>query len=186
LLFKLLDGAKPWLDAREAWQRGDGTAAAIATSPGVPPTSALTDHVVVAGYGRVGRLIGEALHAQGHSVLVLEEEKECVAMLHQQGVATIVGNAARDDVLAAANLAHARALVVTLPDAFEGGEVVREARLANPRLTIIARADSDASKAHLRQQGADLVVLAESELARGMLERLHAGQSVQTAASGTA
>jgi monovalent cation:H+ antiporter-2, CPA2 family len=142
--------------------------------------------VVVAGYGRVGRLIGEALHAQGHAVLVLEEEKECVAMLHQQGIATIVGNAARDDVLVAANLAHARALVVTVPDAFEGGEMVRVARLANPQLHIIARADSDASKVHLRQQGADLVVLAESELARGMLERLHAGPYVQAATPGAA
>jgi monovalent cation:H+ antiporter-2, CPA2 family len=76
--------------------------------------------------------------------------------------------------------------VVTVPDAFEGGEMVRVARLANPRLPIIARADSDASKAHLRQQGADLVVLAESELARGMLEHLRAGQFAQTASSGTA
>ena len=182
LLFKLLDRAKPWLDALEARQHG--AAAAIAQSPEIPPTSALSRHVVVAGYGRVGRLIGEALHAQGHAVLVLEEEKECVAMLQQHGIATIVGNAARDEVLAAANLAHARALVVTVPDAFEGGEIVRVARLANPQLTIIARADSDASKAHLRQQGADLVVLAESELARGMLERLRAGQSVQTAMLG--
>jgi monovalent cation:H+ antiporter-2, CPA2 family len=186
LLFKLLDRAKPWLDAREARQRDGAAAATTATPTEIPPTNPLSGHVVVAGYGRVGRLIGEALHAQGHPVLVLEEEKECVAMLHQQGIATIVGNAARDDVLAAANLAHARALVVTVPDAFEGGEMVRVARLANPRLPIIARADSDASKAHLRQQGADLVVLAESELARGMLEHLRAGQFAQTALSGTA
>jgi monovalent cation:H+ antiporter-2, CPA2 family len=174
------------LDAREARQRDGAAAATTATPTEIPPTNPLSGHVVVAGYGRVGRLIGEALHAQGHPVLVLEEEKECVAMLHQQGIATIVGNAARDDVLAAANLAHARALVVTVPDAFEGGEMVRVARLANPRLPIIARADSDASKAHLRQQGADLVVLAESELARGMLEHLRAGQFAQTASSGTA
>lgn len=181
LLFKLLDRAKPWLDAREARQRGDDATAVTIASPEILVTSALSGHVVVAGYGRVGRLIGEALHVQGHAVLVLEEEKERVAMLHQHGITTIVGNAARDDVLEAANLTHARALVVTVPDAFESGEVVRVARLANPRLQIIARADSDACKVHLRQQGADLVVLAESELARGMLEHLRAGQAGQTA-----
>ena len=97
-------------------------------------------------------------------------------MLREQGIETIVGNAARDDVLEAANLTQARALVVTVPDAFESGEVVRMARLANPQLQIIARADSDASMAHLQQQGADLVVLAEPELARGMLEHLGALQ----------
>jgi monovalent cation:H+ antiporter-2, CPA2 family len=140
-------------------------------------TSTLTGHVVVAGYGRVGRLVGESLHERGDAVLVLEEEKEKIEMLREHGIEAIVGNAAQDDVLEAANLAHARALVVTVPDAFESGEVVRLARLANPELQIIARADSDAGMAHLLQKGADLVVLAEPELARGMLEHLLARES---------
>jgi len=95
-------------------------------------------------------------------------------MLRERGVETIVGNAMRDDVLDAANLPHARALVVTVPDAFESGEVVRLARLANPDLQIIARADSDECMTHLLEKGANLVVLAEPELARGMLEHLQA------------
>ncbi|OOG45620.1 YbaL family putative K(+) efflux transporter [Rhodanobacter sp. C01] len=178
LLFKLLDRAKPWLDAREVRQHGDVVVpASIEPASEILVTSALSGHVVVAGYGRVGRLVGEALQEQGDAVLVLEEEKERVAMLRQQDIETIVGNAARDDVLEAANLAHARALVVTLPDAFESGEVVRVARLANPQLQIIARADSDACMEHLQQQGATLVVLAEPELARCMLEHLRAGES---------
>ena len=177
LLFKLLDRAKPWLDAREALQLGDAVVpASIEPVSEILVTSALRGHVVVAGYGRVGRLVGETLHGRGNAVLVLEEEQERVAMLREQGIETIVGNAARDDVLEAANLIQARALVVTVPDAFESGEVVRVARLANPQLQIIARADSDASMAHLQQQGADLVVLAEPELARGMLEHLVALQ----------
>ena len=174
LLFKLLDRARPWLDAREALQ-----GQALLPAPAEPAleilaASSLAGHVVVAGYGRVGRLVGESLHERGDAVLVLEEEKERVEMLREQGIETIVGNAARDDVLEAANLAHARALLVTVPDAFESGEVVRLARLANPKLQIIARADSDASVAHLLKKGADLVVLAEPELARGMLEHLRA------------
>jgi monovalent cation:H+ antiporter-2, CPA2 family len=175
LLFKLLDRARPWLDAREALQQDQALASAL-VEPAVEilAASTLAGHVVVAGYGRVGRLVGESLHGQGDAVLVLEEEKEQVEMLREHGIETIVGNAARDDVLEAANLAHARALVVTVPDAFESGEVVRLARLANPKLQIIARADSDAGMAHLLQKGADLVVLAEPELARGMLEHLRA------------
>jgi len=173
LLFKLLDRARPWLDAREALQQDQS----LVPAPDEPAaeilvTSALVGHVVVAGYGRVGRLVGESLHEQGDAVLVLEEEKEQVEMLREHGIETIVGNAAQDDVLEAANLGHARALIVTVPDAFESGEVVRLARLANPLLQIIARADSDAGMAHLLQKGADLVVLAEPELARGMLEHL--------------
>jgi CPA2 family monovalent cation:H+ antiporter-2 len=173
LLFKLLDRARPWLDAREALQ--EPALAPALVEPAVAEilaVSTLAGHVVVAGYGRVGRLVGESLHEQGDAVLVLEEEKEQVEMLREHGIETIVGNAAKDDVLEAANLAHARALVVTVPDAFESGEVVRLARLANPGLQIIARADSDAGMAHLLEKGADRVVLAEPELARGMLEHL--------------
>jgi monovalent cation:H+ antiporter-2, CPA2 family len=178
LLFKLLDRARPWLDAREALQQEPALAPAL-VEPAVEilAVSTLAGHVVVAGYGRVGRLVGESLHGQGDAVLVLEEEMERVEMLREHGIETIVGNASRDDVLEAANLAHARALVVTVPDAFESGEVVRLARLANPKLQIIARADSDASMEHLLQRGADLVVLAEPELARGMLEHLRARES---------
>ena len=176
LLFKLLDRARPWLDAREALQ-GQALAPALVEPSVEIAISTLAGHVVVVGYGRVGRLVGESLRERGDAVLVLEEEKEQIEMLHEHGIETIVGNAAQDDVLEAANLAHARALVVTVPDAFESGEVVRLARLANPKLQIIARADSDAGMAHLLQKGADLVVLAEPELARGMLEHLHARES---------
>ncbi|MBB6186291.1 YbaL family putative K(+) efflux transporter [Rhodanobacter sp. MP7CTX1] len=177
LLFKLLDRARPWLDAREALQQEQALAPALVEPAADMATSTLTGHVVVAGYGRVGRLVGESLHERGDAVLVLEEEKEKIEMLREHGIEAIVGNAAQDDVLEAANLAHARALVVTVPDAFESGEVVRLARLANPKLQIIARADSDAGMAHLLQKGADLVVLAEPELARGMLEHLLARES---------
>jgi len=173
LLFKLLDRARPWLDAREALQQGPAsTPAPVEPEVESLPVSTLAGHVVVAGYGRVGRLVGESLREQGDAVLVLEEEKERVDMLRKHGVETIVGNAMRDDVLDAANLPHARALVVTVPDAFESGEVVRLARLANPNLQIIARADSDECMTHLLEKGANLVVLAEPELARGMLEHL--------------
>jgi len=173
LLFKLLDRARPWLDAREALQQGPAsTPAPVEPEVESLPVSTLAGHVVVAGYGRVGRLVGESLREQGDAVLVLEEEKERVDMLREHGVETIVGNAMRDDVLDAANLPHARALVVTVPDAFESGEVVRLARLANPNLQIIARADSDECMTHLLEKGANLVVLAEPELARGMLEHL--------------
>jgi CPA2 family monovalent cation:H+ antiporter-2 len=176
LLFKLLDRARPWLDVREAAQ-SDGAAIARQASEILPSTS--TGHVVLAGYGRIGQAIGDALRRQGMALLVLEENQELVAMLHGQGIETIDGNASRDDVLEAANLPHASALVITVPDPFEGGEVVRVARQANPRLRIIARADSDDGMAHLKQQGADVVVLAAPELARGMLEHLHLPEGIR-------
>jgi len=67
---------------------------------------------------------------------------------------------------------------VTVPDAFEAGEVIRVARLLNPQLEILARASSSAGVTHLREQGADFVVSGENEMARGMLDRLHADHAL--------
>ncbi|MBD8882031.1 Kef family K(+) transporter [Rhodanobacter sp. 7MK24] len=178
LLFKLLDHAKPWLDAREA------THAATAAAPPDEPVhdDDLSGHVVVAGYGRVGRLLCDALRADGVPLLAMEMEHDRVEDLRSQGIRTISGQASRDDALAAANLGAAKALLVTVPDVFEAGEIVRVARQINPGLTICARAGSGAGVAHLRGQGASLVVSGEREIARGMLDRLSAdGMAAATA-----
>jgi CPA2 family monovalent cation:H+ antiporter-2 len=173
----LLDRLKPWLDARDARAQAAADALTAQTQPAAEgttawPLTALHDHVVVAGYGRLGQLLGDQLRARGDTLLVLEERDDRVEVLRQQGIDTIEGNASMEAVLASANLAQARALFVTLPKAFESGEVVYAARKHNPQLTIIARADSEECLQHLQGQGADLVLLGERELVRLMLERL--------------
>ena len=80
------------------------------------------------------------------------------------------GNGADGRVLAAANLAEARLLLVAIPNAFEAGQIVEQARAANPRLEIVARAHFDAEVDHLRQHGANEVIMGEREIARSMLE----------------
>lgn len=174
LLFKLLDRAKPWLDAREAAAEG---AAARTEEPISEHAGDLSGHVVVAGYGRMGRLLCDELRAHGDSPVVMEMIRERVEELRAQGIRTIDGQASSDEALAAANLGAARALLVTVPDAFEAGQIVRAARQSNPRLTICARAGSGAAAAHLHEQGANLVVSGEREMARGMLDRLSTGEA---------
>ncbi len=183
LLFKLFDRAKPWLDAREAAQAAMEAAPVASDEPVPEQAGDLAGHVVVVGYGRVGRLICDELRRRGWPLLVMEMEPERIEALRAQGIRTISGHAARDEALAAANLGAAKALLVTAPDAFEAGEIVRVARRINPRLPIHACAGSGAAVAHLREQGIDLVVSGEREMARGMLEQLAAdGAAPATAA----
>ena len=89
----------------------------------------------------------------------------------RDGAEIHTGNAADPEVLAVANLATARRLFVTIPEPFEAGQVVEQARLLNPSLEILARAHSDAAVEHLERLGATLVVLGEREIAERMLER---------------
>jgi CPA2 family monovalent cation:H+ antiporter-2 len=92
-----------------------------------------------------------------------------LAKLRENKVETVEGNAARDDVLKAANPSGARYLVIAIPEAFEAGQIVQQARAVNPEIQIIARAHSDAEVEHLTNLGADIAVLGEREIAHGMI-----------------
>jgi CPA2 family monovalent cation:H+ antiporter-2 len=131
----------------------------------------LTDHAVLIGYGRVGRLVAEGLAERGWPILVIEDAEDAFERAKAAPREAIQGNAADDRVLAAANLGDARMLLVAIPNAFEAGQIVEQARAANPRLEIVARAHFDAEVEHLLQHGADIVIMGEREIARSMLER---------------
>ena len=140
------------------------------TAVTLQPTS-LSGHDVLIGYGRVGSLIGQALAKRGMKILVIETSDDGVEKARQDGAEVIVGNAADSEILTAANVASARRLFVTIPEPFEAGQAVQQARSANPKLDILARAHSNAAVDHLNKLGANLVVLGESEIADRMLER---------------
>jgi len=74
----------------------------------------------------------------------------------------------------AARPAAARYLVIAIPDAFEAGQIVQQARAVNPKIEIIARAHSDAEVEHLTSLGANIAIMGEREIARGMIGELDA------------
>jgi CPA2 family monovalent cation:H+ antiporter-2 len=143
------------------------TADAATPARGELTPTALSGHYIVVGHGRVGSVIEEALRAGNAPTLVIEDR----AVPNLVGVEVIKGNAADPDVLTAANPAAARCIFVAVPDAFEAGTIVEQARAANPSVPIIARAHSEAEHQHLTRLGATHTVLGERELAREMLRK---------------
>ena len=101
---------------------------------------------------------------------MIEESSKVIDQLRSRGVEAVSGNAAAAEVLGTANLAAARVLFIAMPNAFEAGQIVEQARAANPGLRIIARAHLDAEVDYLRQLGADVIIMGEREIARAMLE----------------
>ena len=134
------------------------------------PVTRLSRHVVLIGHGRVGSVVSEALRAAGVPFLVVEADQDAAAALRQQSIETITGNAADPEVVRATNLASARCLLVAIPDAFEGGQVVEQARAISPELLIVARAHSEEEVAHLKTHGASIVIMGEHEIAKAMIE----------------
>jgi len=135
-----------------------------------PQATSLTDHTILVGYGRVGSLVGQALREKALPFLVIEDAARPQGRLREDGVETISGNGVRNEILGSANVAGARRLIVAIPNAFEAGQIVETAKAANPQLTIIARAHSDAEVDHLTNLGAGTVIMGEREIARGIID----------------
>lgn len=164
LLFVALDRLKPWLEARE------GSASAVAPNP-----SAVTEiegHVVLVGFGKVGHRIVMALLESGRKVVVIEDHAEVVEALNGDGIPALYGNGAAPGMMEAARIESARFLLVAIPDALEAGQIIEHARRINPDIEVIARAYTDAELAHLEKHGATHTVIGETEIARGMAQRV--------------
>jgi CPA2 family monovalent cation:H+ antiporter-2 len=197
LVFAGVDRLKPWFERRRppVETAPDAPVAAApkqpkkkeadpAESDGPPQPTKLDNHAVLVGYGRVGSLVGKTLKESGKPFLVIEDGEKPLANLRAEGVEVIVGNAASSDVLAAANLKGASDLIVAIPNGFEAGQVVSQARTTNPGMRIVARAHSDAEVDHLMGLGANAVVMGEREIARGLIEEMSGG-SATTEPDGT-
>jgi monovalent cation:H+ antiporter-2, CPA2 family len=183
LLNPILFAAKERLRLRLAHKDGGpGTPVPVPEAePEIVPTG-LRDHVVLVGCGRVGQIVCDGLLAEGWPMFVIEEGNAAVERLRARSIEAIAGNAARPELLKAANLTQARMLFVAIPNAFEAGQIIEQARKSNPALQIVARAHYDAEIAHLAQLGADSVIMGEQEIARTMLERARAQQKPAAAA----
>jgi CPA2 family monovalent cation:H+ antiporter-2 len=146
----------------------------VTEAPPEAPTSK-TGHTVLVGYGRVGVPVAEAVTTAGTPLVVIEDAEDRVAAARTAGLEVIARNAASGRALALANIRAAATLFVAIPNAFEAGQVVQQARRDNTSLKIIARAHSDEEAEYLAGLGATRVILGEREIGLGMVEAAAGG-----------
>ncbi len=121
--------------------------------------AAMTEHVIVAGCGRLGRAITRAVANSGHEVVVVDRDAERLAAMGQPFV---LGDATEDDVLVAAGIDRAATLVAAVTTDADNLYVTLSARSRRPDLFIIARARQETAEDKLRQAGANRVVNPQS------------------------
>lgn len=138
----------------------------------LPPPILEREHAVLIGHGRVGGLVSARLRAAGTPFVVVVDKRDKADELREQGYSVVLGNAASPGVLELANIAEARWLLIAIPNGFEAGQIASHARAVNPPLDIVARAHFDAEVDYLEQNGANLVIMGEREIACGMVHRL--------------
>jgi voltage-gated potassium channel len=118
----------------------------------------ITGHVIVCGFGRVGRILAHYVTGAGQDVVVIENDPDRAAFAEGSGVLVVRGDATTDEVLREAGIERARVLVAALTTDADNLFVTLTARSGRPDLFIVGRARIESSMAKLTQAGADRVV----------------------------
>ena len=133
--------------------------------------------VILAGFGRVGNVVGRLLRANGIEITVLDADSDRVDVLRKLGLEVYYGDATRLDLLHAAGAAHAKMIVLALDDASKNLELVETVRKHFPHLQILARAEDRPDAYDLMAAGVDQVFreTLDSSLALGVEALRHLG-----------
>jgi CPA2 family monovalent cation:H+ antiporter-2 len=118
----------------------------------------LKDHVVICGYGRTGQRVAELLKLEGITFIALDADPHCIRTAQNAGANVVFGNADRAEVLQAAGIGRARAVVVSYPDSNSAERVIQMVHAKRPGLPIIVRTSDDKDTARLKAAGATEVI----------------------------
>ena len=132
---------------------------------------ALDNHVVVAGYGRTGRAVVDALEGAAVPYVVVELNHEALTRPLEQGVPVVWGDISSEDILRAAGIPQARMLVMAVPEWHAIRLGLDRAKRLNQRLFVVARATAAGHVEDLRALRADVVVQPEFEGGIEMVRR---------------
>ncbi len=173
LLFKAVEPARRWVLSRSAVarrldQRQDPTAAL----PMSTDRKYLEGQLVLVGYGRVGKRIGQALVERSIPYVIVEQSRERVEALREEGLAAVSGDLGDPSVLIQAHIAKASMLVIATPDTVHVRQMVETARLLNPSIEVIVRTHSEDESELLAADGFGKIFFGEDELAKGMVRHI--------------
>lgn len=118
----------------------------------------LSGHVLIAGFGRVGRLVAEVLSKQGVPYVAIDLDAHRVYQLRRQGYPVFYGNAAKPELLRKLCAAEASVLVVTMDKPGAAMHTVRAVRQEYPKLPLFVRSHDEPHARELHKFGANAVV----------------------------
>lgn len=120
---------------------------------------ALTNHIIICGYGRNGKQAAKKLLAYDKPFVIIERDKEVIEKFQENNIPFIFGNANEDEILIEAGIEKASTLISALPSDADNLFVVLSARQINKEMCIISRASQETSYNKLKLAGANNVIL---------------------------
>ncbi len=119
----------------------------------------LQNHTIICGFGRVGKMLAEDLRNRRMECVIIDINPDRVEEAQRRGFVAVIGDASNDEVLEHVGVDRAASLACVLPNDASNVFITLTAREINPRLEIVARAESPATDRKLRRSGADHVVM---------------------------
>jgi len=136
----------------------------------------LASHVIVIGFGPLGRLVAGRLHDAEVQVVVIDRDHDLAAQASNLGYLVVQGDAGVDDaMLDHAGVERARALVVTTEDPDRKLSITLMAHSRNPKLKIVVTGANAPRGALLHRAGASQVVITDHLIADALVDRLNEG-----------
>jgi CPA2 family monovalent cation:H+ antiporter-2 len=136
------------------------------------PSEGLRDHVIIAGFGRVGRAAASVMERGHLDFVIIELDQRVVERCKAEKVPIIYGDATSDIVLEAAQVHDARLMLVTVPDAISIELIARRVLQINPHLHIVARAVNREQLHDLKRLGVHELVQPELEAGLEMVRQV--------------
>lgn len=147
----------------------------FAQSNGIPVDKEqypMDGHIVICGYGRVGKYVGRALEMTSIPFLVVDYNHQTVKSLREHGTAVVYGDPADKDVLDYAQVDLARAVIIAIPDRHTQELVIGHAQTLNRHIKIICRSHHEEDQGRLKSLGVTTIIQPEFEAAISIVERL--------------
>jgi voltage-gated potassium channel len=118
----------------------------------------LENHIIVCGFGRMGRLVCEAFSEEGLPFVIIDHQPGVVETFDMPHGLALLGDATSDETLREAGVLRARTLVTAASSDADNLFITMSARLLNEKLVIVARADDERAGTKLMRAGATRVV----------------------------
>ncbi|HKC04764.1 MAG TPA: cation:proton antiporter [Patescibacteria group bacterium] len=124
-----------------------------------------SDHIIICGYGRVGKWVGRALSGFGIPFVVVEYNQKVVNELKEGGISVLYGDPTEPEVLEAVGIRNAKAVILAIPDRVAQETLIAYTQSVAPNVKIISRAHLDSDWEKLKTLRVDKIVQPEFEAA---------------------
>lgn len=138
----------------------------------------LEGHVILCGYGKIGKYIGRALKMSNVDFVAIDYDIERVENETNNGLNIIYADPTDNHILDLAQLSKAALLIITIPHRFSVESIILRAKTINPKIKIITRVESEYAQQRIKDLGADVVIQPEFEAALAIVKKVLTGYGV--------